>query len=149
MTGTEQEIREAVRELYGKVNQALNGDPGPILEAWTHGPDATAMHPDGSRRLGFDEVRAAWEMWAAHVTDGHIEPGELAIRLLTPDIAIVSGRETGSGMLGGERREVDARMTLVLRREGGAWRPVHHHADLVPAVREGAMRAAELAGAAA
>ena len=149
MTATEQEIREAVQQLYGKVNQALNGDAGPILEAWSHAPDATVMHPGGGRQLGWDEVRGAWEAWAGSVTDGGIQPGELAVRLLTPDIAIVSGRETGSGTLGGERCEVDARMTLVMRREGGAWRPVHHHADVVPAVRDAAQRAFGLAGAAA
>lgn len=149
MTGSEQEIREAVHALYGKVNQALNGDAGPILEAWSHQEDATVMHPGGGRQLGWDAVRAAWEQWAGSVTGGQITPGELAIRMLTPDIALVSGRETGAGTLAGERVEVDARMTLVMRREEGAWRPVHHHADVVPAVRDAAARAMAPAGAAA
>lgn len=149
MNATEQEIREAIRRLYGKVNQALNGDAGPILEAWSHSDDATVMHPGGGRQQGWAEVRAAWEQWAAGVTDGDIQPGELAIRILSPEIAIVSGRETGSGTLAGAVCPVDARMTLVMRREDGEWRPVHHHADLVPAVRDAAQRAAALAGAAA
>lgn len=149
MNATEQEIREAVRRLYGKVIQALNGDAGPILEAWSHSDDATVMHPAGGRQQGWDEVRAAWEQWAAGVTDGDITPSELSIRILSPDIALVSGRETGSGRLAGELCPVDARMTLVMRREQGEWRPVHHHTDVVPAVRDAAQRAAALAGAAA
>ncbi|HEX6368756.1 MAG TPA: DUF4440 domain-containing protein [Longimicrobium sp.] len=149
MNPTEQEIRDAVHRLYGKVNQALNGDAGPILEEWSHAPDATVMHPGGGRQQGWDEVRAAWEQWAGSVTDGGVQAGELSIHLLAPDIALVSGHETGSGVLMGERCQVDARMTLVLRRENGRWRPVHHHADVVPAIRDAATRAASLAGAAA
>ena len=149
MTGTEQEILAAVHALYGKVNQALNGDAGPILAAWSHRADATAMHPDGSRHQGWDEVRAAWEQWAGAVQDGRIAPSELTVHLLAPELALVSGRESGGGMLAGERVAVDARMTLVMRREEGEWRPVHHHADVVPQLRDAVARLMAPAAAAA
>ncbi|HEX2078765.1 MAG TPA: nuclear transport factor 2 family protein [Longimicrobium sp.] len=148
MSSTEQEIRAAIDQFYSGLTQALNGDPGPILAAWSHGPEATAMHPAGGRQLGWEEVRGAWEQWSAGVVQGEIRPADVAIRLLTPDVAIVSGLETGGGTIAGERIAVDARMTLVLRREGGRWRAVHHHVDVIPDLRQAVARAMTLAGAA-
>lgn len=147
MSSTEQEIRGTLDQFYDNLTRALNGDPAAMVEAWSHGPEATVMHPAGGRQLGWEEVRAAWEQWASGVVKGEIRPADLAIRLLTPDVAVVSGLETGGGVIAGEHVAVNARMTLVLRREGGRWRPVHHHVDVIPEVRQAVARAMTLAGA--
>ncbi|HEU0014627.1 MAG TPA: nuclear transport factor 2 family protein [Longimicrobium sp.] len=146
MTSTEQEIWAAVNRFYAGVNQALDGgDVDAVRRAWSHGPEAAAMHPGGGRHLGWNEVDQAWSTWADVVEGGHIAPASLAVRLVTPDVAVVTGEELGAGTIAGERVEIDARVTLVLRREGREWRAVHHHVDVVPALREIVARLAHAA----
>ena len=132
---TEQEIRAAVDAFYAALNQALNGDPRPMLALWSHGPEATAQHPDGARRLGWDEVRGAWEAWSHAVTGGRIAGEDAVVRLVTPDVAVVTAAERGEGTIGPETVAVGSRATLVLRREGREWKAVHHHVDEVPRIR--------------
>ncbi|HEX5727490.1 MAG TPA: nuclear transport factor 2 family protein [Longimicrobiaceae bacterium] len=145
---TEQQIRDCVDRFYAALDQALNGDPEPMLALWSHGPEATAQHPGGGRHVGWDEVEGAWRGWSQHVASGRIAGEEVSIRLLTPDVAAVAAVERGEGSIAGETVEVDARATLVLRRDGSGWRVVHHHVDLVPAIREIAERALASGGVA-
>lgn len=132
---TEQEIRATVERFYQALHQTLNGDPTVMLELWTHGPEATAQHPAGGRHLGWDEVRGALEAWARNVRDGRIAGEDIVVRLVSPDVAVVTGAERGQGTIGPETVQVDARVTLVLRREGREWKAVHHHVDTDPQIR--------------
>ncbi|HEX8242189.1 MAG TPA: nuclear transport factor 2 family protein [Longimicrobium sp.] len=132
---TEQTIRDFVERFYAALNRTLNGHPAPMLELWSHGPEATVLHPDGALQVGWEEVRAAFEAWAATVHDGRITPRDVSIRLVTPDVAVVTAREVGQGSIGPETVAVDGRATLVVRREGGAWTAVHHHVDVDPRIR--------------
>lgn len=132
---TEQEIRAAVDRFYQALHQNLNGDPAAMLELWTHGPEATVQHPGGGRQLGWDEVRGAWEAWARNVARGSITPEDVVVRLITPDVAVVTGAERGEGTIGPETVQVDSRVTLVLRREGREWKAVHHHLDVNPRIQ--------------
>jgi uncharacterized protein (TIGR02246 family) len=132
---TEQSVRDTVDRYYAALNAGLNGDPEPMLALWAHGTEATAMHPDGGRQMGWEEVRAQFEGWAAAVKDGRVEPHAVAIRLVTPDVAIVTAWERGQGVIGPETVKDDGRATLVLRRDGAAWKVVHHHVDVNERVR--------------
>ena len=132
----EEEIRHAVEQFYAAATSTLNGDARPMLALWADGPEATVMHPGGGRQVGREEVRAAWEGWAAAVRDGRVEPVDVSIRLLTPEVACVSAVERGQGTVGDVTIEVDQRATLVLRRDGTGWKAVHHHVDVIPALRE-------------
>src|SRR5215208_5968803 len=68
----EDEVRQASEQFYAALNSTLNGDPGPMMEVWSHGSDASAMHPFGSRSLGWEEVRASWEQAAQAISDGRV-----------------------------------------------------------------------------
>lgn len=132
---TEQTIREFVERFYAALNHTLNGDPAPMLALWPHGPEATVMHPDGGRQMGWEEVRGAIEAWAANVKDGRVTPRDVSIRLVTSDVAIVTADEVGEGTIGPETVAVDSRSTLVVRRDGAGWTAVHHHVDVNPRIR--------------
>lgn len=133
---TEQTIRDFVDRFYAALNGMLNGHPAPMLALWSRGAEATVMHPDGARWMGCDEVRGAMEAWAAGVRHGHIEPRGVSVRMLTGDVAVVSAVEAGRGTIAGETVEVEGRATLVIRRDAGEWKAVHHHVDVAPRVRE-------------
>jgi len=132
---TEQTVRDFVERFYAAIDQMLNGDPAPMLELWSHGPEATVMHPDGARQMGWEEVRAAIQAWSTGMKNGRITPHDVSVRLVTPEVAIVTATEVGEGTIGAETVAVDSRATLVIRREGGAWSAVHHHVDVIPRVR--------------
>jgi ketosteroid isomerase-like protein len=132
---TEQEVRHAAERFYLALNRALNGDAEPMRELWAHGPEATIQHPDGGRRVGWTEVSDGWQAWAQAVSAGRIEALELVVRLVTPDVAVVTAREQGEGKIGPETVQVSSRATLVLRREGREWKAVHHHVDSDPRIR--------------
>ena len=167
---TEQEVRHAAERFYHALNRNLNGDAEPMRELWTHGPEATIQHPDGGRRIGWAEVSDGWQAWAQAVSAGRIEALDLVVRLVTPDVAVVTTRgqgapvsffqaliaglapdgglyvpEQGEGTFGPETVAVSSRATLVLRRDGREWKAVHHHVDTHPRIRA----LVEQAGAAA
>jgi hypothetical protein len=38
----EDEVRQASEQFYAALNSTINGDPGPMMEVWSHGSDASA-----------------------------------------------------------------------------------------------------------
>ena len=49
----EDEIRQASEQFYAALNREINGDPGQMVELWSHGSDVATMHPLGGRELGW------------------------------------------------------------------------------------------------
>jgi ketosteroid isomerase-like protein len=132
----EDEIRQASEQFYAALNRELNGDPGPMMEVWSHGSEVATMHPLGGRELGWEEVRVGWEQAGQVFSDGQISLDELVVVPLADDVAYTLGTEHGQGKLGDELVSIDWRVTNIYRREGGEWKMVHHHADVSPAVVE-------------
>jgi uncharacterized protein DUF4440 len=115
----EDEIRQASEQFYAALNRELNGDPGPMMDVWSHGSDVAAMHPLGGRQLGWGEVRASWEQVAQAPSDAQVTLDDLAVVPLTDDVAYTLGTEHGQAMLGNETVSIDWRATNIYRREGG------------------------------
>jgi hypothetical protein len=87
----EDEIRQASEHFYAALNRELNGDPGPMMEVWSHGSEVATMHPLGGRELGWEEVRAGWEQAAQGMSDGQISLDELVVVPIADDVAVHSG----------------------------------------------------------
>ena len=132
----EDEIRQASERFYAALNRTTNGDPGPMMEVWSHGSDVSAMHPFGSRSLGWEEVRASWEQAAQAFSDGQVELDDLVVVPVAGDTAYTLGTEHGQAKIGEESIRIDWRATNIYRREAAGWKMVHHHTDVSPAVVE-------------
>jgi ketosteroid isomerase-like protein len=130
----EDEIRQASEQFYAALNRAINGDPGPMMEVWSHGSDVTAMHPLGGRETGWEEVRASWEQVAQVFSEGQVSLDGLMIVPLSDDVVYTLGTENGQAKLGDETVGVDWRATNIHQHEGGEWKMVHHHAEVSPAL---------------
>ena len=130
----EDEIRQASEQFYAALNRAINGDPGPMMEVWSHGSDVTAMHPLGGRETGWEEVRASWEQVAQVFSEGQVSLDGLMIVPLSDDVVYTLGTENGQAKLGDETVGVDWRATNIYQHEGGEWKMVHHHAEVSPAL---------------
>jgi len=135
MKSPEDEVRAASARFYQEINRMTNGDASGMASVWLHKGDVTTMHPIGGREIGWDEVQASWLAVAKVSTDGKIRIENQEIRA-SGDMAYEIGVERGSLRLAGHRVEIDDRFTNVYRKVDGAWKIVHHHTDLSPAMLE-------------
>ncbi len=125
---TEDEVRHASRQFYAGLNRMANGDAGSLTDIWSHSPAATAMHPIGGCQVGWDAVRASFEGVAQLASDGKVELADQLIRV-AGDVAYEVGVERGTLKLAGRPVAIEHRVTNIYRREDGAWKMIHHHAD--------------------
>jgi ketosteroid isomerase-like protein len=131
----EEEVHNASRQFYAALNRMVSGDSGPMAEIWSHGPDVTSMHPIGGREVGWDAVQGAFGQVAHLASAGKVELKNALIRV-AGDLAYEVGTEHGKVTLGGHKLALDHRVTNIYRKEAGAWRIVHHHTDISPAMLE-------------
>jgi ketosteroid isomerase-like protein len=131
----EDEVRQASERFYAALTGMVNGDPGPLIAAWGHDGDVTAMHPIGERDEGWERVRATFEQVGALASGGQVRLRDRLIRAGT-DLAYEVGVEEGEATLAGERIALQWRVTNIYRREGGVWKVVHHHTDASPAMND-------------
>jgi ketosteroid isomerase-like protein len=136
LMAVEEEIRQASGQFYAALNRVINGDPGPMVEVWSHGSDVSTVHPFGSRSLGWEEVRAGWEQAAQQFSDGQVALDDLVVVPIADDVAYTLGTEHGQCKIGGKSIRVDWRVSNIYSREAGGWKRVHHHTDVSPAVVE-------------
>jgi len=132
-------VRKASEQFYGALNTMLNGDAGPLAAIWSHGPDVTTMHPIGGREVGWDQGRGAWANVAEVATDGKVRIKDQLVQV-AGDVAYEVGIEQGQFKLGGHLVTVEGRVTNIYRREAGAWKIIHHHADIAPAMVDALQR---------
>ena len=135
MPSQEDEVRQASERFYSALNRMANGDAGPLEAIWSQAPDVTTMHPIGRREEGWEQVRESFRQVAMVASEGRIQLEGRLVRT-GGDLAYELGTERGSLRVGGTAVTVDSRVTNIYRREGGAWRIVHHHADVSPSMVE-------------
>ncbi|MFW6078818.1 MAG: YybH family protein [Gemmatimonadota bacterium] len=136
----ESEVRDAVAGFYRALNRLLEGEPGPMADVWSHADDITQMGPFGGRREGWPDVREELERTAELSTGGRVGAEDVFIHA-DAGLAYVVCTERGE-IRDREGRTVHIRhrATLALRREEGAWKAVHRHADVAPDLQEMARR---------
>jgi ketosteroid isomerase-like protein len=128
----EQDIERAVGELYTALNTMFTGDLSPMKEVWSHANDVTYMGPGGGFQVGWDHVLKNWEEQAAMKLGGKVEPTEMRITV-GRDLAAVSDIEKGENTNAASKVEkVSIRATNLFRKEGGKWKMIGHHTDLLP-----------------
>src|SRR5215210_3225694 len=125
----EDEVRQASEQFYAALNSMLNGDTGPMMEVWSHGSDASAMHPSDRLPNGWEEVRAGWEQAAQAFSGGQVALDEMAMFAITEDAAYTLGTEHGQASVGDQTVGIDWRVTNIYRRDADGWKIVHHHTD--------------------
>jgi len=132
---TEDEVRKASALFYAALNQMANGNAGAMGDIWSHGATVTTMHPIGGREVGWEAVKNSFEQVAGLASEGKIEVTDQLFRV-AGDLAYELGTEHGSFTLGGHQVTVEHRVTNVYQRESGAWKIVHHHTDVSPAMMD-------------
>jgi ketosteroid isomerase-like protein len=128
----EKAVGEATARFYSALNTMFTGDVGPMKEVWSHAADVTYMGPGGGFQVGWSQVQATWEEQAARKLGGAIKPEGMQTTV-GRDVAIVNTYEQGENTnADGQPAKVSIRATNLFRKEGGKWRMIGHHTDLLP-----------------
>lgn len=135
----EDEIRKASTQFYDGLNRMLNGDGGALADIWSHSATVTAMHPIGGRQVGWDAVRESFAKVAELSSDGKVGLKDPLIQV-SGDMACEVGIEHGQLKLAGQPVTIEHRVTNIYQREAGAWKIVHHHTDVSPAMLDALSR---------
>ncbi len=131
---TEDEVRQACDQYYAALNHLLNGDAELMMEVWSHSSDVTVMHPVAGLPVGWEQVCASWEQFAQLCSGGQVTLRDPLFRV-GMDLAYVVGTNAVQATLAGETISFELRVTHIFRREAGAWKSIHQHADIVPAMQ--------------
>ena len=102
-----------------------------MMSAWADDEDIVCVHPGGSRMVGYDAVRAAWEQLFSGDTKLSFRLDEIVV-LETVGLAMQSAIEHVATADGTARGAAVA--TNVFMRTPSGWRMVCHHASPIATV---------------
>ena len=125
-------VLAANARFYAAINAMFKGDVGPIEAVWSHADDVTYMGPTGAFDAGWAAVVKDWEGQAAQKLGGKVEPVEIHV-IEGQNLAVVNDIEQGENTnADGKVQQVRLRATNIFRKEGGEWKMVGHHTDVLP-----------------
>jgi ketosteroid isomerase-like protein len=117
--------------------EITNGNPEVYKALYSRRDDVTLANPFGPPVRGWSEVSATLDRAAAKYRDGEVVGFENVSTVITSDLAYTVEVESYRARVGGaeELAPVAIRVTTAFRREHGAWKVVHRHADPITAAR--------------
>lgn len=129
------EVRRASVAFYDALNKMAAGDDTAMQGVWIKGDAVTAQHPIGGRDIGSDTVLASFSKVAEIAGGGDIRLQDQLINAGS-DMAVETGVEIGTLIIGGHEARIEHRVSNVYQRQRGAWKLAHHHTDLSPSMLE-------------
>lgn len=129
------EVREASNQFYSALSRMANGDAKSLANIWLHGQQVTTMHPIGGREVGWEAVGGSFQQVGELASEGRIGLKDQYIQVIG-DVAYELGVEEGHFKLADQPISIEHRVTNIYQRQAGAWKMIHHHADISPAMIE-------------
>jgi len=128
-----------IEQSHLALGDFVKGNPEPMKLVWSsHRDDVTLGNPFGPFAHGWTQVVATMERAAANYKDGEALGFETVSRYETSDLAYTVEIERYRARIAGkEPAEVALRCTSIFRREDGAWKLIHRHADPITTARSG------------
>ena len=123
-------LEEFIGRCHDAITQQSQGHPEPFLELWSRADDVSIMAAVGGYQVGFDQVNKL--LTAASKTQ-HFESwsAENLATTVGDDLAFSVELEHYGRHVDGEKEEMTLRATQIYRREGGAWKVIHRHGDVL------------------
>lgn len=119
-------------QLQGAIanRNLLQGDSTDLKNLYSHSDDVTVFGGFGGSERGWNEVGPRVDWAAAHFAGGSFER-EILSAVEGADLACIVSIETNRVREVGQSGEIllVLRVTEIFRREDGAWRLMHRHAD--------------------
>jgi ketosteroid isomerase-like protein len=112
------------------LRHQVSGDSGPFLEVWSHGDDVAILGAVGSHTEGWDNVRRHL-LGASQALDWTRLSVERVLTVVSGDLAVTVMLEHMARDANDDPSTRTLRSTQAYRRDGGEWRLIHRHANLV------------------
>ena len=111
----------------------MNGDAGPLAALAARSADATFFGPGGGAVPGADAVVSRYQSDAPMFERGSTTRLEILQAAADGDVGYWVGYQHAMARLRGKPEPVSMklRVTEIFRREDGAWKLVHRHADML------------------
>jgi ketosteroid isomerase-like protein len=126
-----QAVKAAVATFHDALNTLFTGDVAPMKAIWSHADDVTYMGPVGGMQVGWSQIEPYWDKQAAKKLGGKVEPVDLHVTA-SPTLGVVHYYEKGENVIDGKPQPVNIRVTTTFRKEGGQWKVIGHHTDMLP-----------------
>ncbi len=126
----EEEFRQVMEQRRAANNAFVNGNARLLKEMASHRADVTVLGAFGGFEHGWAEVGSRYD-WAASRFNSGIFTSEIIATHVTPEMAYSVAIERSDVRFTGsdEPAQQVLRVTEIFRREDGAWRLMHRHAD--------------------
>lgn len=122
---------ESAMARYRDAETALhNGDAEPRKAMWAHTNPVTLLGAALSA-TGWDEIEPIFDRLQARFSSCTSSEQEVIAAGASGDLAYLVALEHTTASVGGSPLQYALRATTVFRRENGAWKIVHRHADPV------------------
>ena len=131
------DLENARRQSRDAVAAIFRGESQPARALFSDREDVTLGNPFGPYAHGRKQVEETLERAASNYRDGAATGVELMATYVSADLACVVEVERGKAKVGGghEVLPLAVRVTSLFRREDGAWKLVHRHADPITTPR--------------
>jgi ketosteroid isomerase-like protein len=126
-----------VDEYHRAGLEITNGNPEIYKTLYSRRDDVTLANPFGPPAHGWGEVSATLDRAADNYRDGEVVGFENVSTVITSDLAYTVEVESYRARVGGAEEivPVAVRVTTIFRKEDGAWKVTHRHADPITAPR--------------
>jgi ketosteroid isomerase-like protein len=128
--GDEPAFERFLERCIEGLEQQVSGDSGPFLEVWSRTDDVAILGAVGSHAEGWDDVRLHL-LGASRTLDWTSLSVERLLTVLAGDLAVTVMLEHMARDGEQEPHTRTLRATQAYRRDGGQWRLIHRHANLV------------------
>jgi ketosteroid isomerase-like protein len=131
------DLDAAIENNHAALAAFVTGDPEPLKATYSQREDVSLANPFGPAVRGWARVAETMERAAVHYRDGTATGFEEVSRFVGADLACTVEVERFETKVGGgsDATPVVLRTTSIFRREDGAWRVVHRHADPILSAR--------------
>lgn len=134
------DFEKAIEASHRALDRIARGDPSGYFDLYSEKDDATIANPFGPPARGRPGIEEAGTRAAANYREGRALNFETIATCVTDELAYTLEIERFEAKVGesDELTEVALRVTSIFRREDGAWKLVHRHADPIVTARPAA-----------
>jgi ketosteroid isomerase-like protein len=125
------EFDQALEDYHRAADAFSRGDRVPVKSLLSRQDDVTLANPFGPAVRGGSAVAAALDFASSRFRDGEVREFDTLARYVSEQLATILEVERWTARVADqdEITPFELRVTSTFRREGGAWRLVHRHAD--------------------
>ena len=131
------DLAQIIEHSHRALDAFMKGDAAPAKSLFSRRDDVTLANPFGPAVRGWPQIEPTLERAAAHYREGEVSGFERISEFATGELAYVVEVERLRAKVGGadEITPLALRVTTIFRREDGAWKIVHRHADPITTPR--------------